>query len=130
MALMTWKDEYSVGVAEFDEDHRNLLNIINDLDAALAQDDGMESVMAICDRLVTHTVQHFEHEEARFTGYPGAEAHRRMHEKLKERVAAFRQQLGTPAASSSAKLVTDWLAHHITGEDKKFGAWLNTQGIH
>jgi hemerythrin len=130
MALITWKSEYSVGVAEFDNDHRHLLDLINALHDALLADAPAERLGEICDRLIEHTVVHFGHEEARFEGYPRAAEHLRMHEKLKQRVLDFRGQIGTAGASDNARLVTDWLAHHITGEDRTFGAWLNTQGIH
>lgn len=130
MALITWKDEYSVGVAEFDQDHRQLLTIINALHDAFQTGAPTEQLEEICNELTTHTVVHFAHEEARFEGYPRATLHRHMHEKLKQRVLDYRSEIGTATALDSAKLITDWLAHHINGEDKTFGAWLNAQGIH
>jgi hemerythrin len=130
MALITWKDAYSVGVAEFDEDHRQLLDIINALDDAFQAGASPEQLGDICDELIAHTVVHFAHEEARFEGYPREHLHRQMHGKLKHRILDFRGEIGTATAMDSAKLVTDWLAHHINGEDKTFGAWLNARGIH
>lgn len=130
MALLTWKSEYSVGVAAFDDDHKHLLDIINTLHDAVLAGAPAAQLELLSDQLVEHTVAHFGHEEALFHGYPRAAEHLRMHDKLKQRVAEFRSQVGTAAAPDGAKLITDWLAHHITGEDKRFGAWLNTQGIH
>ncbi len=130
MALITWKDEYSVGVAEFDQDHRQLLDIINALHDAFLAGASPEQQGDICDELIAHTVVHFAHEEARFEGYPRAHLHRQMHGKLKHRVLDFRGEIGTATAAEGAQLITELLAHHINGEDKTFGAWLNAQGIH
>lgn len=128
MPLVTWKDEFSVGVPAFDADHRELLDIINALHDEAQAGAPVTSLTALCDRLIMHTMRHFESEEARFGGYPRAEEHRRMHDKLKGRVLHFRAQLTGGNAVDGTKLITDWLAHHITGEDKNFGAWLG--GVH
>jgi hemerythrin len=128
MPLVVWKDEFSIGVPMFDDEHRDLLDIINTLYDQAASGASTADLAATCDRLIAHTVSHFDHEEARFEGYPRAEEHRRMHTKLKERVVAFRRNLTSGGAVDGTKLITDWLAHHITGEDKTFGTWVN--GIH
>ncbi len=128
MPLVVWKDEFSVGVPMIDAEHRDLLDIINTLHDLAQSGAPADQLAATCDRLIAHTVTHFDHEEARFEGYPRAQEHRRMHDKLKERVAAFRRDITSGNAVDGTKLITDWLAHHITGEDKAFGAWIC--GIH
>ena len=124
MPILLWKDEFSVGVPAFDNDHRQLLDIINTLHDEAVSGAPADQLGATCDRLIAHTVAHFANEEARFEGYPRATEHRRMHDKLKERVIAFRQAIGASNAVDGTRLITDWLAHHITGEDKSFGAWI------
>jgi hemerythrin-like metal-binding protein len=124
MPLVVWKEEFRIGVPAFDAEHRDLLDIINVLYDQAEAGAPAETLAATCDRLIAHTVTHFDHEEARFDGYPRAAEHRRMHDKLKERALAFRQEITTGNAADGTKLITDWLAHHITGEDKNFGAWI------
>ena len=90
--------------------------------------------MPLCDSLVEHSVEHFAHEEHWFDtlSYPRAVQHRLMHEKLKLRLADFREKLAArtdPGVEDLARF-TDWLAHHITGEDRAYGAWLNGQGVY
>lgn len=125
MPLLAWKEEFSVGVPAFDADHRDLLDIINRLYDQAQSGVPATELGATCDQLVEHTVRHFDNEEARFADYPRASEHRRMHDKLKLRVIEFRQGLTDGNAIDGTKLITDWLAHHITGEDKTFGAWIN-----
>ena len=124
MPLLLWKDEFSVGVPAFDADHRQLLDIINTLHDETMSGAPADQLGATCDRLIAHTVAHFANEEAQFEGYPRAAEHRRMHDKLKERVIAFRQEIAVGNALDGTRLITDWLAHHITGEDNNFGAWV------
>lgn len=124
MPLVVWKDAFSVGVKAFDDDHRALLDIINTLHDQAQSGAPADQLAATCDNLIAHTKAHFDHEEAQFEGYLRAEQHRRMHDKLKERVIQFRQDITTGNALDGTRLITDWLAHHITGEDKSFGAWI------
>ena len=124
MPLVVWKDEFSVGVAAIDAEHRDLLDIINVLYDEAQAGAPTETLAVTCDKLIAHTVTHFDNEEARFDGYPRAKEHRRMHDKLKQRVLAFRKEITTGNAADGTKLITDGLAHHITGEDKTFGAWI------
>jgi hemerythrin len=134
MTHLAWKDEFSVGVAVMDDDHRALLEIIGRLYQALSSGAERQAPLKICDELIAHTLVHFEHEERWFDNlqYPRSVHHRRMHEKLKQRIVDFRTQLCAepPPALEQFELFTDWLAHHISGEDRSYGAWLNSQGIH
>jgi len=127
---MDWKDEYSVGVSMIDEEHKQLLLLISNLHAAVAS--APETAAARCDELIAHALEHFAHEEQHFGLYPRAEPHRRMHQKLKERLTEYRSRLDQVPLPASADLTLfeDFLAHHIAGPDRAYGAWLNAQGIH
>ena len=37
MALIEWSDQLSVGYEEVDDDHKKLVDIVNDLDLAVSQ---------------------------------------------------------------------------------------------
>lgn len=42
MPLMSWKDDYSAGVAEIDQQHKKMIDLINQLDAAMCKgEDGL-----------------------------------------------------------------------------------------
>jgi hemerythrin len=133
MAHIDWKDEYSVGVASIDEDHKQLLAIVDTLHNRLGESAPAETLARICDKLIEHTLVHFGREEGYFekTNYPRAAAHRLMHEQLKQRILQFRAEIGErPPPVGKFMFFTDWLAHHIMGEDKTLGSHLNEQGIH
>jgi len=133
MPHIEWKDEFSVGVALIDDDHKQLLAIVNRLSDALEGAAPARECTRICDELIAHTLAHFGHEEGWFeaTHYPRAAEHRLMHEQLKKRILDYRGEIGqSPPPLAKFVFFTDWLAHHIVGEDKQFGAHLNGRGIH
>ena len=135
MAFMTWNDAFSVGVTQFDEDHKKLVAMINELHATLCTGSERETLGGFSDALIEHTVVHFGHEEKYFddVGYPRAAQHRAMHEHIKKRVLQFRSEIdskdSTLLAFEMLEFLKESLAHHINGEDKKYGAYLNTKGI-
>lgn len=131
MAFITWNDEYSVGVEIFDNDHKNLVDGLNHLYDRLCAKAPVPELEKICDELVDHTVAHCRREEAFFEDfeYPRAAAHRAMHEQLKLRAAQLRQEIAHMDSVSGLLFLRDFLAHHIQGEDKRFGAHLNAKGI-
>lgn len=132
--LMTWDPTMSVGVHVLDEDHRKLIAMINELHAAMLDGHGNEVVGSILRRLANYTVEHFQREEKYFelTKYPGAEGHKRQHEKLKATVMAEIQkfQVGTTGLGmETLTFLRDWLKHHIQETDKAYSAHLNAHGV-
>lgn len=133
MALIIWKDEYSVGVASFDGDHRQLVRLVNHLHDRLQAGAASEALARLGDELIEHTLAHFGREQSYFekTHYPRAAAHRLTYEQLKQRILQFRKDLNRrPPPLGKFVFFTDWLTHHIAGEDKDLGVHLNAQGIH
>lgn len=114
-----------------DDDHRQLLDIINRLYDALATN---RNPVPHCNARIEHALVHFAHEEqwCDSMGYPRAARHRLMHEKLTQRLIDYRAQLRGEErlAIDDFARFDDWLAHHITAGDRFYGAWLNSQGIH
>lgn len=72
MAMIEWTEDLSVGIASVDQEHRNLITLLDDLfEAALAKKRNVAALRAL-DALVTATSVHFRNEEGFFarTGYP------------------------------------------------------------
>jgi len=135
MAFMTWNDEFSVGVVQFDEEYKKLVDMINELYGSICAGSTRETLDRFADALIEHTVEHFAHEERYLDDvqYPRAAQHRSMHEHIKKRVLEFRSDIdskdSTVLAFEMLQFLRETLAHHINGEDKKYGAYLNTKGI-
>ena len=131
--LIQWSDSLSVGVERFDNQHRKLIALINELYAALRAGKGTEVMRPILDSLVEYTVNHFAEEERQMAaaGYPGLEAHRSAHAHLVKQVSDFKDKLDrgqTVISSELFNFLKGWLMHHIMEQDKAYGPYLNSRG--
>lgn len=135
MALIEWNDGMSVGVELIDEQHRNLLAILNELNAAVEEGQGREKLGAIIERMIQYTRVHLKHEEDLFvrTGYPDAAAHGAQHDTMISTAlsaqAKFRWGTKPELANEILDFLQDWLVHHIQGTDKLYTAHLHEHGI-
>lgn len=127
--FVVWKDEYSVGVAAMDDDHRKLLNLINHLQTAIHYQTGEQFEQEALEELMAYTRYHFQHEEELMQqyGYPGLEAHQQLHRDMVAHAEAFVAQYrdkGHKALEAVADYLKNWLINHINGTDKEYGAFI------
>lgn len=132
---MEWKEDFSVGIAVFDDEHRKLIALINRLHESASGGSDRLALQRISDELVDYTLQHFRHEEEYFEewGYPGAKEHIVRHEQLQCRVFEYRKRIhGTETPELALEMLhflCDWLRCHIMVEDRKFGRFLLQKGV-
>jgi hemerythrin len=134
MALMTWDDSFSVGVKPMDDQHKVLVQSLNDLHAAMMNGQAKQVTAPLLTRLVKYTGEHFSAEEALLTrtGYPGITAHRAHHADLKREVTGYVEWLDRGDITLYVYLLNflrDWLIKHIQQEDRDYGPWLNQHGV-
>ena len=133
MALMTWSKELAGGVTAVDDEHRELVDLMNDVFASAEQRDAAQTVR-LFDRLLEHTVAHFRHEEALFinTAYPDAERHRRHHELLTAKAVEYRDCAAagdfTALTAEILPRLRDYLVYHIQKDDRETCAFLKAVG--
>lgn len=135
MSLLTWKDEFSTGVAQFDNEHKRLIAMINELHAAMLASRSQEVVQDVLRKLVQYTQIHFKHEEDALARahYPQTAQHKAQHDKLTAQVMEFvKSDRGVNAHLSIdvLKFLKAWLLEHIEKSDKAYGDFLNAKGIH
>ena len=122
---MNWKNEYSVGVAKFDDGHVIILNLI---DTYLTQSDSgldLKTVRFIIDQLGDYSQSHFKAEEEYMTeiGFPRMEDHRRRHHEMLDQLTYIRDQCEKGEVSVvevTAKFLHDWWNNHILIEDMAY----------
>lgn len=135
MALMTWTPEMSVGVHAFDEDHKKLIALVNDLHEGVMSGHRKEVLNHVLTELVRYTREHFGREEALFarTGYPAGAAHRKEHDELTQKAVAllerFKEGGGAMLSMETMTFLKDWLAHHILTVDKAYSSHFNSHGV-
>lgn len=134
MALMTWSDSFSVKVKLFDEQHKKLVDMINNLHEFMKQGKGADGAKQVLNSLITYTQTHFAEEEKYMTahGYPDLAAHKREHTNLITKASAIKKDIDSGKMLITQDLMLflkDWLVKHIQGEDKKYGPFFNGKGI-
>lgn len=133
--LMGWDDSLSVGVAEVDQQHRTLIDLLNLLHSSSTSGKGNETVRKVFGDLAAYTVDHFGFEERILAqhGYPELPQHRDAHAKLTARVVQLREEFDTGRGTLGADLflfLRSWLNGHIRGSDRQYGRYLNAKGVH
>ena len=132
--FVEWKDEYSVGIDSIDQQHKKLLNLINQLQTAVDYSTGEEFERDALDELVDYTKTHFSYEEGlmRDNDYPDFEPHKLQHEEMFKKVgevlAEYEKDQDT-AMHNAAEYLKDWLINHINGTDKQYSSYLIAKGV-
>jgi hemerythrin len=132
--LVVWNDELSVGIEEIDEQHKVLVQLLNELSQAIKEHHGNEACLAILDRLVDYTRIHFAVEESlmRIFEYEDYENHKAEHEQLIEEVVTMRREIEEDHRKISFKLLhflKMWLTQHIMSSDKEYSEHFLNQGM-
>lgn len=134
MSLITWSDDLSVNIKQFDDQHQGLVNLINELYDAMSAGKGSAVIGKILSGLADYTVYHFKTEEDVFQkhGYPGLEQHKFEHDNLTKQVLDFKEQFDAGKAVVSIELMKflkDWLTNHILAGDMAYKPFLNDKGV-
>ena len=134
MAIMEWSPAFSVKVKKFDDQHKKLVDLVNQLHDAMKSGQGNAALGLVLQSLISYTATHFKDEEQvmQANGYPELAKHKSEHEKLVKQVLELQkkfQEGGSVLTMTVMSFLKDWLVTHIQGEDKKYGVFLNAKGI-
>jgi len=129
-----WSPEYSVNIKTIDDQHRELVNILNRLFIAVSKREGDKAIAGILDALVTYTQTHFALEERLMqqAKYKDFEAHKVEHQKLLGQLDQLcRKHLVEEKAIYFEMLsfLKTWLKEHIQGVDTKYSSALQQAGF-
>ncbi len=123
MAYMEWTRELEFGIPVIDEQHKRIVQFINELDDACRTNNAAET-KHVMEGLLDYTITHFEFEESlqEKAGYPFLKAHRRIHEIFMKKVADIRERSakGENVGPELLILLKGWLASHIKSEDRDY----------
>lgn len=134
--LITWSDKLSVSVNSIDNQHKELVNMINDLSNAVTAGSGKgnEIIGDILKRLINYTASHFKHEESlmRTHNYPDFAKHKQEHDHLVKKVLDLQQKFESGNARMTIEVMMflkNWLTKHIQGTDTKLGQFLSEKKV-
>ena len=125
MELIEWSDSLSVNDKELDEQHKKILDAINELHEALIKGKSSEIIDKTLDDLFQYSINHFAAEEKLFEkiDYPGVEAHIEKHNQFSAKVLEFKEGLKRGKMTLSMDVMEyliSWFIGHIQRVDQEY----------
>jgi hemerythrin-like metal-binding protein len=131
---LVWNTNFETGVTEIDDQHRILVNTLNEANAKLAGNSSAEFLEQITRDLLSYALYHFETEEELMKEYgydeeegQDADAHLQQHRSFSAQVVAVRDGLKAGNLISREELLgflNSWLVNHILNTDRRLGAFI------
>src|SRR5579871_5857874 len=127
--LFPWSDVYSVNHVTIDSQHRKLIDLLNELHAAMIAGRGRTQIGKVLSSLVTYTDVHFKTEEDLMaqSHYPDFNPHLSEHQDFCATVLDFQSKFQRNEVGMTVEVMEflkGWLINHIIGSDKRVGAYL------
>jgi len=134
MPILRWTQDLSVKIIEIDNQHKELVNLINILHDSMKERKEKDALRKVLNDLVDYTVYHFETEERLFRkyDYPDYLSHKKEHDDLIKRVLKISREYERDKVVVTLDLISfleKWLDNHIINVDKKYISFLNSKGV-
>lgn len=126
---MAWDDALQIGHAAMDDDHRKLVELVNNFQNNLNAPLPFADLLQDLDQLLEFTSWHFRHEERLMNscGYPEMIAHKKEHKELIATLYQLHSRVRDKDDGVLAELsrfIKEWLHRHIPEVDRKLGLHL------
>jgi len=122
-----WNESYALGIKVIDDQHKGLLDIVNDLfnHASANQREEHEYFKTVIKQAVDYIKNHFATEEKIMisTKYKGYDAHKKNHEEFILKVVQTAKDFESGkrlTLTSLGYFLKDWVLSHIAVMDKKY----------
>lgn len=123
---VTFTTAHLIGFPEIDEQHRQLVRRVNEVNRAIINKLPTAETEALFKQLVDFTIFHFgtEHRLMAQYHYRGQAVHDHEHEKLIDEIERLAGEFSRGNDLLVLQTIKDWLLGHIEGSDKPLGAFL------
>ncbi len=125
MSLIEWRKEFETGIADVDHEHRELVDLINELHEALCMDADRDTISNFLGEVFARISAHFALEETvmRKHRYDEYEAHKAEHEKLLDDIRdimdALEESDSADYKSTLSTTIRDWFVNHFKNKDAR-----------
>lgn len=127
LIVFPWSPNFDSGLVKIDEQHKQLVNIINELAIFTAKEAHEDDILRIFEDLVDYTGYHFKYEESVWDKYLAADPdyieHQKSHGSFLKKVLELKQEV---TSEPTRKVIEDvlqflisWLLYHILDTDKQ-----------
>ncbi len=134
MSLVEWNEEIKVDVPLFDEQHKRLVALLNELHGHMRAGKGREVIGKTLDELLAYTDYHFSAERRAFEAhdYPHCAHHLAEHQKLMDtaRELKARHDAGNLAITVEVlDFLKKWVTEHIKKCDKLYTEFFRNRPV-
>ena len=135
MEPVKWSKEFSVGVEELDQQHQQLIKMLNRLlSPREIVDTHSETISEILLAMTRYAQKHFKTEENLMEAYvyPGLEEQKQEHRAYRIKTVDFSTATMLGIYTVPEILLTylfDWWTHHILDEDMKYKPFFTEKGV-
>jgi len=124
MVLLEWKSEYSVGIASMDDEHREMIDLINDVYEKIGNTPDAGAIESCLEEIFNTISLHFALEERimRDSGYSEYEDHKDDHEDLLDEIRDLMDSFATDPDEGTRQLklrLSDWFGKHFASFDAR-----------
>lgn len=134
MAAITWTESLSVNINSIDDQHKKLIEMINDFYDNISKRSNQELISKLVAGMKDYTIMHFSNEEKYMKqfNYPYYEQHKKEHSFFIDKVAALEDKInkGTIIVSFEiTNFLKDWIKNHIQESDKQYSDFFIKHGV-
>lgn len=120
---MKWLPEYNTGIDVIDDQHKRILDYINELQQVDIISDRAQ-IKEILDNIIDYTQSHFTFEESlqEEANYKYRVPHKRVHDLFIKRIEGYRQNFdeGKSIENELSEVLAKWLINHIQHDDADY----------
>lgn len=129
MSRITWRDEFAIGLADVDHEHREMIAMIDALLDSIGPGTGAARIVAALGEIHARIAAHFalEEREMRRLKYIAIGEHKSDHERLLDDILDIMSDVelkrGYEPAVLEQRLVR-WFSEHFRKQDARLHRWL------
>jgi len=132
--FVSWNDNLSIKVVEFDDQHKVLISLIQQLYENMEEARGNDVVKSTLKELIDYTNFHFATEESNFKkyDYPLTDEHVEQHQVLLRKAGQLYDELEQGASVLSNEVLDflqDWVMNHILKTDAMYSEFFEGKTI-
>lgn len=123
--LIDWTTELTLGISEMDDQHKQLISLINNVYAAFRQDKNKKEIKENLKSFIDFASYHFGKEEQYFEqfGFKEAKNHTDEHQTFIKKVKQFQTDYNANKIKFLDDIMTyikEWLFNHLTNTDSQY----------
>lgn len=124
MTLIPWRDEFSLGIASVDYEHRELIDLINDVHSRAQERADQDHVVAALGEIFARISAHFALEERvmRDANYAHLAEHKAEHEALLDEIRDIMDRVEEDGRYDEHRLGEElerWFTRHFKTQDAR-----------